>query len=188
MLAPMIRRSPRPSSAGVLILILLGIVAWRVWETHHAEPPPPDALPAGDYQVLRVVDGDTLLLANRARIRLIGANAPESVKPEHPIEPWGLEASEFTKKLVQGRTVRLQFDKERQDQFGRLLAYVWVKDPESGQEKLLNEELLRAGLARATLWYNFSDAMKRRFRKAEEEARRAHRGIWSEEKTVPAAA
>jgi micrococcal nuclease len=183
----MIRRSPRPTNAAALIVILLLIVAWRAWEAYHAGPAPPEALPAGEYHVLRVVDGDTLLLANHARVRLIGTNAPESVKPDHPVEPWGPEASEFTKQVVQGRDVRLQFDKEREDQFGRLLAYVWYHDEKSGQELLLNEELLRAGLARATLWYNFSEAMKRRFRKAEEEARRAGRGIWSREQAAPAA-
>ena len=179
----MIRRSPRPSNVGVLVVLVVALLAWRVWQAYHdAVPAPPENLPSGQYEVLRVVDGDTLLLTNHTRVRLIGVDAPESVKPEHPVEPWGPEASEFTKQFINDRHVRLQFDKEREDQFGRTLAYVWVTDPKNGQEKLLNEELLRAGMARPTLWYHFSDTMKRRFRKATEEAQRAGRGIWSSEK------
>ena len=93
-----------------------------------SSPVPPESLSEGNYKVERVVDGDTLLLENDARVRLIGVDAPESVKPDHPVEPFGPEASAFTKKWVgkAGNTVRLQFDKERVDQYGRFLAYVWV--------------------------------------------------------------
>jgi endonuclease YncB( thermonuclease family) len=45
---------------------------------------------------------------------------------------------------------------------------------------MLNEELVRAGLAEARLGWNFSSTLKRRLRLAQEEARRANRGIWSD--------
>src|SRR5262245_5648382 len=98
----MIRRSPGPSSVGAILLLVGILIAVRVWQEFHAPPPPPEALPAGEYQVLRAVDGDTILLANHARVRLIGANAPETVKPDSPVEPWGPEASQFTKKFLAG--------------------------------------------------------------------------------------
>ncbi len=79
---------------------------------------------------------------------------------------------------MRGGAVRLGFDKERTDQHGRSLAYVWYIDSDSGEERLLNEELIRAGLTPAKLRYFYSDRMKRRFRAAEEEAREAERGIW----------
>jgi micrococcal nuclease len=90
------------------------------------------------------------------------------------VEPFGPEASAFTKRFLAGGQVRLQFDHERVDQYGRTLAYAWVGD------KLLNEELVRQGLARAEMQYHYSQGMKRRFREAQDEARAAHRGIWSQ--------
>lgn len=53
--------------------------------------------------VKRVVDGDTLLLANDKRVRLIGVNTPETVKPNSPVEAYGKEASEYTKKMLTGK-------------------------------------------------------------------------------------
>src|SRR3712207_9578477 len=68
-------------------------------------------------------------------------------------------------------TVRLEFDKERVDQYERFLAYVWFRDPGANgrEEKLLNEELVRAGLARAELQYDNSPAMERRLKQRSEE-------------------
>jgi micrococcal nuclease len=134
---------------------------------------PPETLVEGVYHVQRVVDGDTLLLSDHSRIRLIGANTPETVKPNAPVEPWGLEAKQFTQAFVADGAVRLQFDRERKDKYDRFLAYVWVGD------RMLNEELIRAGLARAQTTFRFSAAMKNRFRRAEDEAKTAGRGIWS---------
>ena len=54
----------------------------------------------GPYRVQRVVDGDTLLLDNQWRVRLIGADTPETVHPERPVEPWGPEATEFTRQCL----------------------------------------------------------------------------------------
>ncbi len=159
-------------------LFLLAIAAIVAAIAHFArrpaEPPPPESLAEGTYQVRRVVDGDTLLLANGARLRLIGADTPETVKPNSPVERWGPEAAQFTKDFVACGEVRLQMDHERVDKYGRFLAYVWVGD------KMLNEELIREGLAKAELQYHYAEAMKTRFRRAEQEARRAGKGIWSE--------
>ena len=121
----------------------------------------------------RVVDGDTLLLANGARVRLIGADTPETVKPNHPIEFCGPEATDFTERFVAGGEVRLEFDGPRQDKYRRFLAHVWVG------EKMLGEELVRAGLARAKTHYRYSEEAKARLRNAEAAARAADRGIWS---------
>ena len=79
--------------------------------------------------------------------------------------------------------MRLGFDNEREDQYGRSLAYIWYNDPTGGQELLLNEELIRAGLAKALLRFPYSESMKRRFRAAESEARSSKRGLWSSAKT-----
>jgi micrococcal nuclease len=129
--------------------------------------------PGATVRVRRVVDGDTLLLADHTRVRLLGVDTPETKRPDTPVEPFGPEASEFARAHVEGRVVRLEFDKERRDKYDRVLAYVYLGD------WFLNEELIRAGLGRAITNHPYSESMKRRFRAAEKEAREARRGIWS---------
>jgi micrococcal nuclease len=160
-------------AVAILFAILIAI---RIWQDRQ-NPPTPETLAEGAYEVERVVDGDTLLLANGARVRLIGADAPETVKPESPIEPFGPEAAELSRRFIAeaGNVVQLQFDRERIDRYGRFLAYVWVGD------RMLNEELIRAGLATAETRFRYAEAMKTRFRRAEDEAKAAGRGIWSRE-------
>jgi micrococcal nuclease len=106
---------------------------------------------------------------------LQGVDTPETKKEDHPIERWGPEAAAYTERFVEdaaGR-VRIEFGPERKDRYGRFLGFVFHED------RLLNEELVREGLARATPQYHFSGAMKRRLERAEGEARTARRGIWS---------
>jgi micrococcal nuclease len=146
-----------------------------VWRFALDDPAPPVALESGaTVRVLRAVDGDTLLLADHTRVRLLGVDTPETKRPDTPVEPWGPEAHDFTRARVEGRTVRLVFDKERHDKYDRVLAYVYVGD------WFLNEELIRAGMGRAITNHPYSEAMKRRFRKAEREAQEKRLGIWSQ--------
>ena len=168
---PYRRKRAGYSAKSLVILILVALLA--LVRSLIDEQGPPTALEEGVYRVQRAVDGDTLVLTNQARIRLLGADTPETVHPHKPVEPWGPEASDFTHSLVDGREVRLTFDRERTDRYGRFLAYVWIDD------QLLNETLLRAGLAKFLPDYPYSSTMKTRFRQAEQEAKDAHRGIWS---------
>lgn len=157
-----------------LILVLVALAAFETLRRGGLDQPVDPGAPEQTYFVERVVDGDTLLLESGERVRLLGVDTPETVKPNHPIERLGREASSFTERLVEGKRVRLGFDKERRDRYGRLLAYVYADG------LFLNEELLRAGLSEAQLQYPYSNAMKRRFQRAEEEARRAERGLWGQ--------
>lgn len=170
------RRRFRPPrrGRGVLLATVVLLLAVRAWQ-QRGRFEPPEVLSEGEHRVERVVDGDTLLLAGGARVRLIGVDCPETVKSDSPVEPFGPEASTFTKKFVSGGTVRLQFDRERVDRYDRFLAYVFVGD------KMLNEELVRNGLARIEHRFHYSQAIERQFNRAEEEARLARRGIWSGE-------
>lgn len=166
-------RIRRPLAAVGLVLL---IAALRLLTVDVAESPQSDTLPEGSYRVERVVDGDTLIVEGGAPVRLIGADTPETVQPDHPVEPFGREATHYTQQFIadaQGQ-VRLQMDRERKDRFDRFLAYVFVGD------RMLNEELIREGLASARTGFNYSESMKRRFRRAEDEARSARRGIWSQ--------
>jgi micrococcal nuclease len=161
----------------VLVVCLIIVARYLL-----SSAPPPSAdhpLVEGSHRVVRVVDGDTIIIAPDSFVRLIGVDTPETVKPEHPIEPFGPEATDFTRNFLAGGSARLSFDRERVDRFGRFLAYVWVGD------RLLNEELLRAGLARWEANFNYSGDMKRRFRQAQDEARRASLGIWSRKQVRP---
>ncbi|MDR1493937.1 MAG: thermonuclease family protein [Planctomycetaceae bacterium] len=136
-------------------------------------------VPEGEYKVVRCVDGDTIDIffsKRKVRIRLIGANTPETVKPNTPVEPFGPEASQFTKRMIakHGNRIRMTYDGATTDKYGRTLAMVWLGDV------LLNELLIQNGLAKAELQYHYSQAMKNRFQAAENEAKRKRLGIWSQ--------
>ena len=175
-------RAPRPywrsfRSYWYWVAIAALIVAQRlVISPQPAEVAAPETLDSGIHEVRRVVDGDTLLLTSGARVRLQGIDTPETVKPDWPVEPWGPEASQFTKAFIEsaGNRVRLTFEQERRDDYGRFLAFVWDGD------RLLNEELVQAGLAHARHDYRYSNTMKRRLDRAQTEAKRAGRGLWSD--------
>lgn len=163
-------------------LVRFGYDRWRGEFSPNDGPP----LAEGLYEVVRVVDGDTLIVRKDdathpavrskrgVRLRLLGIDCPESVKPNHPVERWGPEAAEFTSSFVSAGTIRLQFDRRRIDRYERYLAYVFVG------EQMLNEELVRTGLARVSTFPGDSETMARRLRSAEKEARLHSRGIWSD--------
>jgi len=166
----------------VPILIFLALVCTRwLTDTEPVDSPLPrryneSGLDPGTYEVLRVVDGDTLLLKEgRTRVRLQGIDTPETVKEGVAVQKWGPEASAFTKQFLSeaDQRVELKVEGEPVDRYGRKLVFLWHDG------KLLNEELVRAGLARAKLNFDYSRKMKERLRQAQEDARAAERGIWS---------
>ena len=122
----------------------------------------------------RVVDGDTLLLANDKRVRLIGVNTPETVKPNSPVEAYGKEASEYTKKMLTGKTVYLEKDAGDTDKYGRLLRYVYMDDG-----KMFNEVLVQEGYAQVmTIQPNVK--YQERFVEAQRQARESKKGLWKQ--------
>lgn len=99
----------------------------------------------------RVIDGDTIVVSIDGRletVRLIGVDTPETKRG--PAEPGGPEASEFTRKMVEGQRVRLEYDKQLRGKYGRLLAYVYLEDG-----TFLNAEIIQQGYGRAYLKYPF---------------------------------
>ena len=130
--------------------------------------------------VERCVDGDTLIVntaSGTERVRLIGANTPETVKANTPIEPFGPEASAYTKQRVSeaNNIAYLVSDGQKFDKYDRRLAFVYL-----GNDAVsLNEDLVRQGLARATLQYDFSREMKDRLANAQAVAQEEKRGIFS---------
>jgi len=83
-------------------------------------------------QVVRVIDGDTIrvwdVFGDRVTVRYIGINTPKTKHPTKGVEHFGKEASEANRKLVDGKTINLEFDVEQRDRYGRLLAYVYLED------------------------------------------------------------
>ena len=122
-------------------------------------------------RVVRVVDGDTLLLDRNERVRLIGVDTPETVDPRRPVEWFGKEASAFTKRMVEGKKVRLEYDQDRKDRFGRTLAYVYLEDG-----TFLNAEIVKQGYGHAYTQFPFKYLEE--FRGYERQAREAQRGLW----------
>ena len=137
--------------------------------------PPKDAVAA---KVQRVSDGDTfvaVVAGRRERIRVIGVDTPESVDPNRPDEPYGKEASDFAKHYLDGATVRLAGDAEPRDRYGRMLAYVWLRDG-----TFWNALLVAEGYAQQlTIPPNVTYAPL--FRRLVAEARGHDRGLWAQE-------
>lgn len=129
--------------------------------------------------VVRVVDGDTIIVdigGQDFRLRYIGLDAPESVRPNFPVQEFGREASAVNARLVGGRSVVLEKDVSDTDRFGRLLRYVWLD--EGGQWLMVNIELVRLGFAAAGAYppdVKYQDLL----RAAERDARDAGRGLWA---------
>ncbi|MEW4488549.1 thermonuclease family protein [Thalassoglobus sp. JC818] len=167
------KRFRRPSRTGPVLFVLLILwIAYRLYSVSEQQ----QQAPVATYEnvvVARVVDGDTLLLDSGARLRLLGVDTPETKHPDLPPQPFGLEATQFTERFIQSGDVRLEFDRERFDNYGRILAFVFVND------RMLNEELVAAGLATAEPQYPYRGDYKRRFLKAEESAKAARLAIWS---------
>jgi micrococcal nuclease len=134
-------------------------------------------LPPGQGRIVRVVDGDTLVVRIAGadeRVRLLGIDTPESVAPDRPVECFGKEASGRTAELLPpGTVVRLERDVEARDRYRRLLAYVTRVDDDT----FVNLALLEEGFADVlVIEPNRSHAAS--FAAAKGSARDAGRGMW----------
>lgn len=146
---------------GIVLVALLLIALAQVWG--FLFPSSTGAFSTAGFQraeVVRVVDGDTLqvlLDGQKEKVRLIGIDSPESVAPEEERNTKeGMEASDFTKSLVgEGDIVWLEPDVSDRDQYGRLLRYVWLENPDNPNDrneietKMLNGILVAEGYAQA---------------------------------------
>ena len=134
-----------------------------------------------DCAVVHVVDGDTIHVqcgGHVEKVRYIGIDAPEVHHPIWGEEPGGREAAALNRRLVGGRHVRLELDVRARDQYGRLLAYVWVGD------LMVNAELVRLGYAQVmTVPPNVRHQAL--FVKLQREARAAGRGLWAASSPTP---
>jgi micrococcal nuclease len=126
--------------------------------------------------VTRVVDGDTLHVSVRGRdvtIRLIGIDAPEVGWYGGEAECFGARAGRFARRLLDGKRVRLEYDRDRTDPYGRALAYVHLSDG-----RMVNVVLVRRGFATVAI-YPPNERYEERLRQAESRARGEDAGLWS---------
>jgi endonuclease YncB( thermonuclease family) len=128
---------------------------------------------AQEWQTVRWVDdGDTIVLDNRSRIRYIGINAPEVAHKDQPTEPYGAAAKKYNITLVYRKQIRLEYDTDRKDRHGRVLAYVFLRDG-----RFVNELVLRQGYA-FLLYDKLNHRYDDLFLKIQQEAMRSGKGIW----------
>lgn len=164
---------PRPGIGAVALLLLGGwvLIQGCTGGSGGRETSTARSLTAS---VVRVVDGDTIVVSldgHDEYVRYIGVDTPETVKPDTPVQCYGPRASDLNHRLVEGRTVRLVFDRERRDDYGRLLAYVYAGS------RFVNAALVRGGYAR-TLAIAPNTAHAPLFERLAARAGQAGRGLW----------
>ena len=153
------------SLIAVVLLIGIGIglgVGYSLWHSDHGNSVYEQAL------VTSVIDGDTVELADGRHVRYLGIDTPESG------EYYAEEATAKNKDLVEGRTVELQRGKQDQDEYGRLLRYVYVDGI------FVNAELVAQGYATAYI-FDPDDRYSQILVQLEQYAKMRERGLWATE-------
>ncbi|WP_164985008.1 thermonuclease family protein [Ammoniphilus sp. CFH 90114] len=172
----MVRKVKIPYFIGFLILIVSGLLSGCVSQSQDGPAMPKDAK---KLVVKRVVDGDTFVLEDNRKVRLIGINTPESVDPRRPVEFYGKEASAYTKKLLEGKQVLIQWGRTPKDRYDRWLAWVWLPDG-----TFVNGHFVAEGYAQV---YTFKDNPDHAeyLLELQKKAREEVRGLWGKEPVEP---
>lgn len=128
---------------------------------------------ANSETVKYVYDGDTFTTNDNKKVRLLNINTPETAKKNSASEPFSIAAKKQLEKLIDHKKVKLVYDKEKKDKYGRLLAYVYLNDG-----TFINAEMLKSGMAHL---YTFPNNISKfeELKKAEDYARNKKIGLWS---------
>lgn len=130
-------------------------------------------------RVIRVIDGDTIHVTKGLdeieKVRLIGIDSPElQAGDDKGPQPYATEASNYLRKLVLNKRVRMHHDVEKYDKYGRTLAYIYLEDG-----TFVNAKMMEAGLARTmTIPPNVKHSWE--LADLQKKARKAKVGMWSE--------
>lgn len=170
----------RKRAAAIVSIISAALfAAFSLWYTQDSpfKLPAVPAITPGYYRVVEVIDGDTIrvdMSGKTETIRFIGVDTPETKKPNSPVQCFGPEASDFTKKLLSGKSVRLEADaqSDNRDRYGRLLRYVYTQD-----NSLVESSLITGGYAFAYLSFPFDK--KEEFAAAQKQAQDTRLGLWA---------
>ena len=133
----------------------------------------PSLFAADWYHVRWVNDGDTIVLSDGRHVRYIGIDAPEMAYAEKAAEPFAEKSKQYNRNLTLGKQVKLEYDQDRYDNYGRLLAYVFLRDG-----AFVNQSMLQKGLAH---YYQKKPNIRqaKKLLQAQKAAMRAKVGIWA---------
>jgi micrococcal nuclease len=156
-----------------LIALVLAAIAWSSLPHGGSSGVGGRSGERGTARVVRVVDGDTVILAGLGSSRIVGVDTPETVKPDTPVQCFGPRASAFSKHVLgaAGR-VRYRVAVEPVDAYGRSLVYLWLPDG-----RFFNAMLVRRGLARP-LPFPPNTRYAPLFQRLAERAARRGKGLW----------
>ena len=183
-------RIRRIASAVLFILIAAFVftrpaVSIQSADTHSiATTVPSEIDPSMWYPVTKVVDGDTIKInkdGTEVTIRFIGVDTPETVDPRKTVQCFGQEASDKTKQILQGQSVRIVSDPSQgmYDKYGRLLAYVYAPLNVRQEGLLMNEYLIAEGYGHEYT-YNVPYKYQSEFKAAQKQAQLEKRGLWAD--------
>lgn len=157
------------------------VAIFMLWGCSAEESGQSENIKGMEATVVHVVDGDTIDVqfkdGRKERVRMLLIDTPETKHPRLGVQPFGPEASGFTKNVLYQKQVVLEMDVSERDKYGRILAYVWLENEN------VNRKLLEQGLARVAIFppdIKYLDE----FEEVQEEARQSKRGIWSLEDYV----
>lgn len=164
----------RPLSAAVFVVLITSLSTVQ---------PQLAAQPLSQALVIRIIDGDTIeatIGSSRDRVRFIGVDTPEATTR---VEPYGREATAFTRQWLDGRRIWLEYDAELRDRYSRRLAYVWLQPPKDRsipeiRTKMFNAILLAEGYAQLLMVppnVRYVDV----FRTLQTAARQQGKGLWA---------
>lgn len=161
----------KPGKDPVVVLVFIALaVGFYLYNTYAGKKDT-----EGTFRVVEVLDGDTIAIddGKGTIVRYLGIDTPEIARQDSPGDPFSEEARELNRRLVEGKRVRLEFDSEKYDVYGRLLAYAYVDGVS------VNEELLRQGLA-TPLFIDPNREHRAEYTSAADEAMKERRGMWGD--------
>lgn len=162
----------------VLLMLLVGLL------NIHPKATEDTRVLSEGYEVLRVIDGDTIEVSidgEPVTVRMIGIDCPESVHPDESLNTeYGDTAAEFTKSLLEGKNVILEYDEQLTDDYGRTLAYIYIEGRQENSiagNHTVQCDLLAEGYARA-LKVEPNVKYAETFRVVESRAKHDEVGFW----------
>ncbi|MBN2245924.1 MAG: thermonuclease family protein [Candidatus Aminicenantes bacterium] len=130
--------------------------------------------------VTMVYDGDTVQVrfttGKREKIRLIGVDAPETDADDKKTRLQAFFAKRFAFKFLYRKQVKIEYDWEKRDKYGRLLAYLWTEDG-----TFFNEFIIKHGFALAYTRFKYKKEYEKMFLEAEKYANTRGDGLWKKE-------
>ncbi len=165
----------KPASLISVAAVLLVLFLYNTFFPE--QDPEPSRAGLIPVELVKIIDGDTIKInyeGKEQNVRYLLIDTPETNHPRLGKQPFGEEAKERNRELINSGKLEIEFDiGERIDKYGRLLAYIYV-DGESVQETLLEE-----GLARVAYVYPPNTRHLDAYEKAQDKAKKAGVGIWS---------